>query len=442
MIGKEGDHSGSIISQAALKSVVVAGDLKGGAGAFSGSIYSSVGSGALHDLNSVVIGKSLIGGDGDNSGMISAGGRLLNAKIGIAGATVPTMQGGAGSFSGGIFAGSSISSLLVNGNVEGGGGANSASIQTGVSLGKLEITGMLKGGGGIFSGSIVSFDAFDKTGDIGTVSVLGGIFGGGGRDSGSIEAEGSIKTVTVASMTGSTGSYSGSILSGTTLFHSGSIGSVNVSGSVTGGTGAHSGVIEANGNLATVKIATDLNQSAIRASDAIGSVTVSGAVDQSVVSARGQVVQGRSADIAIAAFNAGSVLHSQILAGYALDGTALNPDAQIGSVKVAGAWSASNLVAGIENTAGNFGGGTDGKISGTDNAAIISRIASVTIGGAISGTSTSSTDHFGFVAEEIASFKGAGSSVALVKNNIDPATELDPANQDVAIRELAPVSNA
>ncbi|MDB6155114.1 MAG: hypothetical protein JWL90_3567, partial [Chthoniobacteraceae bacterium] len=287
-------------------------------------------------------------------------------------------------------------------------------------------------------GSIVTYDAFERTGDIGTVSITGGIVGGAGRDSGSIEAEGSIKSVTLGSMTGNAGVYSGSVLSGTSIFHSGSTGSLVILGSVTGGAGEHSGTIEADGNLASVKIGVNLEQSAIRAADAIGSITVAGSVDDSVISARGQVLQGKSTDLAIAAFNAGSVSNSQILAGYDLDGVGVNPDAQIGAIKIIGAWEASDVVAGVGNAGGNFGSITDFKLTGTDNAAIISRIASVTIGGAVTGSSASTNDHFGFVAEEILAFKNGGAVVGLVKNAIDPVAELDGANHDVSVRELAP----
>jgi len=83
----------------------------------------------------------------------------------------------------------------------------------------------------------------------------------------------------------------------------------------------------------------------------------------------------------------------------------LNGDAQIDPVSVAGDWSASNLVAGARNpqsTNLSYGDGNDQAIGG-GNASILSKIASITIGGRVTGTAHA--EHYGFVAEQIGSCK-------------------------------------
>src|SRR5205814_1477886 len=104
----------------------------------------------------------------------------------------------------------------------------------------------------------------------------------------------------------------------------------------------------------------------------------------------------------------GRVEFANILAGYDLDLVPTNGDAQIGPVKVGGDWIASNLVAGVQNTAStntSFGNGNDAAIP-DENPATIATITSISIGGYIYGTplSANSGDHFGFVAQKIGSF--------------------------------------
>ena len=93
-------------------------------------------------------------------------------------------------------------------------------------------------------------------------------------------------------------------------------------------------------------------------------------------------------------------------------------------MSVGGDWIASNLVAGAYNPNsgnGNFGDAPhDLKIpSASDNANIISKIASVVIGGQVLGTlpSVSAADHFGFVAEQIGAVKIGGNTIVIPTNN-------------------------
>jgi hypothetical protein len=180
-----------------------------------------------------------------------------------------------------------------------------------------------------------------------------------------------------------------------------------------------------------------VNGATIQVGDDLGALSA-GSLAETIITARGQAEQGRTSDVAIGKVTVrGSVTSSQILAGFDLAGHAVNADAQIGAVKIAGAWTASDLVAGARDVAANgFGNADDQKAPGADNPAIVSRIASITITGAVSGTDdlVSPNDHFGFVAQEIGSFKAAGTARPLTKNVTDQPVQLAT---DVAIREIA-----
>ena len=87
----------------------------------------------------------------------------------------------------------------------------------------------------------------------------------------------------------------------------------------------------------------------------------------------------------------------------------VNPHAQIGSVIIGGDCVASDIVAGTQNIASsddNFGDSNDAPIPDNSTAAThapLSSIAKITINGTVSGTdsATNSSDHFGFVAQQI-----------------------------------------
>lgn len=80
-----------------------------------------------------------------------------------------------------------------------------------------------------------------------------------------------------------------------------------------------------------------------------------------------------------------------VLAGYDSARTPKNADAQIGAITVGGDWLYSGFIAGVQNSASghqSFGNANDERIGGagtTDLAGILSKIASVTIGGQIVG---------------------------------------------------------
>ena len=104
------------------------------------------------------------------------------------------------------------------------------------------------------------------------------------------------------------------------------------------------------------------------------------------------------------------------------------------------AWIASSIAAGVKNDAGTGGTADDNIHFGDANddpiaaSPIVSRIGSIAIGGAVSGTATAG-DHFGFAARQIGFFKTAGYSAPLT-GATNPLVELSHATGDVTLREL------
>ena len=119
---------------------------------------------------------------------------------------------------------------------------------------------------------------------------------------------------------------------------------------------------------------------------------------------------------------------------------AVNADAQIGAV-VVGDWIASSIVAGVQddNDAPRdafFGDGDDRAITG-GSTAIISKIASITIKGTARGT-LGGVDHFGFVAQQIGSFRiGAETFPLTLGAANDTAGRLAGITGDLRVREVA-----
>jgi hypothetical protein len=140
-------------------------------------------------------------------------------------------------------------------------------------------------------------------------------------------------------------------------------------------------------------------------------VIVDGAVSNTVFSAVGVPAPTvETGNVAIGRILVrGNVADSQILAGYDLAGAAVNADASIGTVRVIGNWTASDIVAGVQDTNGNgFGNADDVKIAGgTDRTDLISQIAAINISGTITGTAASG-DHFGFTAQRILGLRNGG----------------------------------
>ncbi len=322
----------------------------------------------------------------------------LDGKIGsitIGGSLI----GGSDGDGGRIFSTGAIGSVKVGGDIAGGSSASSGQIGTNSSIASLTVGGSLLGGTGGNSGEI------SAVGAIGPVKI-GGDIKGADADGGSIAYSGRILGQRLASLT-----VGGSIISG------GESGGFSV---------FQSGVIQV--------------------ADDIGAIIVKGSIignsaNPVLITARGQAVQGTTSDVAIKSLTVtGRVEFADILAGYDFNLLAVNADAQTGAV-VAGDWIASNLIAGVQDDATAarndfFGEGDDQKIAG-GSATIASKIASITIKGTARGT-VGGTDHFGFVAQEIGSFKVGGAAFPLTPRTANDLNGLlVGATGDLRVREVA-----
>jgi hypothetical protein len=132
----------------------------------------------------------------------------------------------------------------------------------------------------------------------------------------------------------------------------------------------------------------------------------------------------------------GNVTDTLILAGYDSTQQPVNADAQIGKVAVSGDWKASSLIAGATAVDGQYGLEGSAPAPGTNSPTIVSRIASVLIKGTVSGTpdATNPDDHYGFVAQQIGSFKSATTGKLALNSSVN--NQIFQIAPDVAVREI------
>jgi hypothetical protein len=411
--GGAGEASASIVALGKIGSVTVNGSVSGGDGPESATIVSGFDPRRAGDMGPVKVLGAIDGGAGDRSGSIRSGGALKSVQLGVATVVLPFDA------------------------LKGGDGDRSGAIESQGLLGSLKIFGSIVGGAGDSSGTVRSVDRFGATGefagDLGVVSLTGALRGGSGVGSGGLYADGNLTSLTVGSWAGGTGAESGVVETGTGSVKPGNSGAIRVLGAMQadGTPGAGSTSLRIGGNLASLTVGGATDGATIRAWDAIGALNFQGHVSDVLVTARGQVKHGPTTDVALGRITvAGSVTDSEFLAGYRLD-AAVNADAQIGAVVVTGAWTRSSLVAGVVDTdADGFGDADDTAIAGGSDR-IVSRIASVIIGGTVTGSDASTADHFGFVAQKVGTFKIAG-----LAQTTRPVQELDATNNDVSIREV------
>lgn len=417
--GGTGDGSGAIVSAGKIGSLTIDGHLTGGGGIHSGAVLSGIDPALNGDMGAVKILGFLSGGTGDNSGAILSGGKLASLTLG----TKATLA----------------ADILI-----GGIGDYSGTVSSRGAMGAVKISGNILGGDGDLSASLLAFDrttpAGEFAGDIGAVTITGSVTGGAGLASAGIQAGGNLKSLTSGSWLGGTGERSASLATGYGLLHAGTSGAIKINGTfgqAAATPGVNSAFIGIGSNLASITFAGAVDRAAIHVGDALGTLTFGGDATAVHVTARGQLVQGKTADIAIGKIDAkGSVTGSSFLAGYDLFGSAVNPDAQIGTVKVAGNWTASDLIAGvIAGSDAGFGNALDTIAPGFDNAGIVSKIASITIGGAVSGTGAAG-DHFGFVAQRIGKVKIGTQTFAMQDAVGEQVFEVDGVNNDVTVREV------
>jgi hypothetical protein len=357
------------------------------------------------------VGGSLVGGGNVDTDPAHAG-QVVAAGIGrvrVAG----SVQGGAGASSARITSDGPIAGIFVGGSVLGSDGTESARIGAAGAVGPVRIGGDVRGGG-LNSGLL-----FSNT-SLGDVRIGGSLVGGPGGNGGTIQTPGPLGRVTV-----------GRDLRG------GSAASQNLSGGIIGDRIA--GVTIGGSVYASTTAGVD--NTAIRALEVLGPVLVRGslvgnATNRVLIEARGSLVPVGPIDVAIQSLTVlGRVERADVLAGY-LQNTAISGEAQIGAVTVGGDWIASNLVAGAKAGAdGQFGTADDAPIGPGDPA--IPKIASVAVGGQVLGT-VGGSDHFGFVSQQIGSFRVNGISLPM---HPGPGNDLaglavGPTG-DVTVREVA-----
>ncbi len=391
VIGGGGDGSGEIVAHGAITSATVKLDLTGGAGRQSGAVLSGIDPLVRGDLGTVLIAGKITGGLGVGSGAIVSGGAIRTLTIGTAPLVVgvplvPVLIGGQGNGSGAISALGTLTTLKVNGHIAGGIGIESGSIR--------------------IADRVNGLDEF--AGSVGAVTITGRLAGGEGARSGALLIDGSLKTLVVGGLRGGVGAGSGSIRVGDGSVVPGDAGTIRIVGEIArdGTPGADSASIITAGKLGTLTVTGPTNGATVRIGLNSAAITLTGNVSNTLVTALGQAVQSATADLAFArlAFG-GSVSNSSFLAGYDLSGAAANPDAQIGAVTVLHDWTTSNLVAGVAvGTDAGFGNAGDALAPGLDNPAIVSRIASIVIGGTAAGSGVVG-EHFGFVAQQVRAAK-------------------------------------
>lgn len=326
------------------------------------------------------------------------------------------LLGGSSLFSGSILSNSSIASVYVGGTVSGGTGDASGRIFADGAIPSVFVGGsLISGQSHDDNGSTVPANQAGAIGSktrLGKVTVMGGVFGGGSYFGGSIFTQ-----------------------PGT----GGSIGAVSINGILTGST-----EIVGTGQNATLVfngIYSDSTLGAVK----IGSISGRNPSSPVNIVAKGERNPANPTEaLAIASVTVlRGVSAAQILAGFDSALAPVNPDVQIGAVKVGNNWQSSSIAAGVSPGAGDiFFGNANDNVTVTqpsdpyqDSTAIRARIASVTIGGTVLGT-TFATDSYAFEAQEIGAVK-IGATVIPMSGPLGLADDyLFGVTHDFHIREL------
>jgi hypothetical protein len=421
----------------------------------------------------VKIGHDLVGGTGNNSGQVSCEANGTMADVTIRGSVV----GGFGDTSGSIIAGTifigtaTAGKMTIGGFVHGGSGLRSGDIYSQTSMGAIKIGGDVIGGSELSSGDVLC-------GSTPGVFVGGSLVGGSGSNAGQLglgEVAGSItiRGSVIAGSANSTGTVSftgksltlgGSLIGGRynvtspnlvsetgAIFAFGTRAVIKIGGDVIGGQLTGDGELDGSGlifgdDIVSITIGGSLiagrndgtgslSSAGTITAKSIGSLTVKGSIIGNETFRASILVFGKPAadpSLALGSLTVGGRVENATIRALGDSSLISNTsNATIGTVKVAGDWIASSLASGVSPGNAFYGDFDDALV-----ASAISRIASVTIGGSILGTSESAGgDHFGFVAHEIGAFKVAGKSLPLTAGVHDGPILFAYAG-DVALREL------
>ena len=381
-----------VIDAISAKSIYVAGSLIGGTAQATTSSDGTLDQTAdtsgdilVNTVTSLRVGTDLTGGSGPNSGSILP--ENLSSPINYSSIDIHgSLTGGSGTISGSIFLASPTGAAVTS------------------NVGTLHVGGSLNGGSGFRSAEVAVFN------DLQSMTVDGSISGGLGSNSAAVVIGGSLnKMVVKGSLLGNQGIDSATAVVNNAYIQALQIVSLDIQGDVKSG-------LNAGGAIA--------NSGAIRATRDISSITIEGNVMGSaavpvIISAQ----QGATAlDIAIGSLTIGTsnmktstVDYLDVLAGYSANvnngasplGTPVDGSAQIGGalsgtasgIKIFGTMAASNIVAGAEPDAnGQFGTASNIAIPAKVVSGLVSKIASLTVSGAVSGDGNAN-DSFGIVAQ-------------------------------------------
>ncbi len=367
-----------------LTKVTTPGDVGVIAGGSSSATVAAVGTLTLHSL----------GGRGSSTGATSPQSNLFGK---VSKLTVATDVNGVGFAVFGTLAKATIGGSII-------GLGNAAALSATVDLSRVTIKGDVRGG------TVEDSACVAALGKIGNITVSGSLYGGSGPDTGNIESPTSIGKVTIGrSVYGGSGVQSGSITAG------GNIASVKISGDLIGGSGDYAGSIFADlgmsdlGTIGAITISGSLfggsnTLTGIFSGSTLSSIKITGDVRGAATANVHIVAEGLAAPASSSKANAiksltvsGDVSRLDLLAGYSTSLSPLRSDVQIGAVVAKGSWSRSNVLAGVK---------PDGTAIADVNAAIVSRIASISVTAGISGAPGAVPGStFLFSAQQIGSLK-------------------------------------
>jgi hypothetical protein len=368
LAGGAGNASGAILTETTMGNVTIGGSLFGNAAAGSGSIAIIIT--ADHPVGR--IGNVTIGGSVSAIGGIASGG-IYGA--GVAGEHLGAVKIGgdwhaeSGNISGQISV-PDVASITLEGSLFGGNFHDHAGYWHGDKVGAIVI------GGDLVGGKFNSSGALDYTSST-SVRIEGSILGGTADFAGSVRGKaGSIVVghdIRGGDITTETALYNGSIVGA-------SVSSITIGGSLIAGHDNGSGSLSYSGGIVV---------------DALGSLVI-----------KGSVVGNPTHAASIAGATSIKSIHVAGRVEFGLVNLYLR-GAQLGTLTVGGDWIASDVSVGLGYHT-SFGNGTEvvSPLPG-GNPSVVSTIASIVIGGQVLGTANPSLT-FGFGAEEIGAFRVNG----------------------------------
>ena len=329
------------------------------------------------NIGTLTVGGALKGGADENSGRITASGKIARATLG-------SIVGGAGANSG-----------LLSGT----------DLTNGV-LGTVTVLGDVRGGTGPSSGTIFS------TLNLASVTIKGSLVGGSGSGSGGIVAGGTISKIVIDQDVKGGDSIATTFLDKSGYISATQLSSVKISGSITAGKDLGRGIASSGSIRADVIGSLEITgnvtgHKSTGATDPTVPVIISASGLTNLLAIKNVKIGGDVKDAEILAGYASSNTAAQFTAGNLPRGTAINGDASIGTVDIGGAVTALNIVAGAEPDADKrFGTVGNTMIKQVANVSrndffLFSQIASVIIRGAVETNDAI----YGVVAQTIGSVK-------------------------------------